>query len=269
MNRIVRAARKRLNQPATRRGQAMVEFAMVAPILFMIMFGFFYLGAQAFNIQSMRHAAEVGTDRMNDEMQPITLVFANDPRTSVAFLGWNSGAVNNTCRQAANRYNANGEYRRRLGWDWNCGISFSIPGMGNRTSLSALSTAMQRAANESWARINAPGFFIGNPRNVTIEVCLAVLNNNGTSSCAYTLRRAPSGVFSTVAGPPNPRTAPAPSFIQISLRSPGPFTLFGMTPGTSQAQAMRQLDRFLPACPAERVVPSGNRFSPNHCGGQG
>ena len=222
---------------------------MVAPLLFMILFAFFYLGAQAMNRQTMRHAAEIGASELNKSLLPISLVFANNPNLTTAFLDWNTNAVN-ACRRSDNDTD-DGNYRRRLAWDWGACVS-SAP----------LDAALNEALASARDRIHSPGFYIGNPSTVQIQVCLIIVDNNGALSCVRSVGT-PIVPVSTPAAHGNF----APSFVQVVLRAPGPMSFFGWNPGTQSASAMRQLDRFLAPCPAPNSAALA-AYDYTSCGGQ-
>lgn len=235
---------------AVRRGQTMVEFAMVAPLLFLILFGFFYLGAQAFNRQTMRHAAEIGSAELNESLVPVSLQFANNSQLTTAFLDWNTSAVA-PCRRARNDTDSP-DYRRRMAWDW-----------GGCASFANARAAVVDAHDQTVARIRSPGFFIGNPNNVQVQVCLVVVDRGGALRCVYSY-----GAGIVPVQDPASYGYYAPSFIQITLRAPGPFTIFGWNPGTQVASGMRGLDRFLAPCPAPGGSNNTFDYGLNGCGGQ-
>lgn len=231
---------------ALARGQALVEFALVAPLIFMFLFGVLTLSAIAWDGQVADHAARVAAEEANASMGPVNARFAAEPQVATAWVqGRNDSAFSNGCRQAASRSErANGQpdtnLARRLGWDWGC-----LPGPGGSSDIDQ---PLRAALDEVAVGLDTGGFIAGTGRS-TLTACYAVWNGTA-ATCVYTVTVTNGGaaVIARVSGVARETTF-APSFVIVRVQIEA-LSLAGGPTVMIDREAQVILDRWLPPCPA-------------------
>jgi hypothetical protein len=237
-----------------RRAQALVEFALVVPVFFTLLFAFLLLAVWRFDASVLDHAADVGARAGNTAMASLNAIWSRTPAISTPNYGATHplsvaifGPLPSTERDCFLARNAvSGSPNRnlwRLGWDWGCDPA-------NATRVRAPLDAAALAPLTALGRL-----FVGAVDPVTVTACY--LDANARPQLCRTVTRTGGVNRWTMSGSPDPRTAPAPSFIEVRLTA----TVFRLVSiplvnsivGPSivlRSTSVETLDRFLPACPA-------------------
>lgn len=277
----------RLKARASRsRGQALVEFALVLPLLFTIIFAFIVLAVFMVDNSILNHAAisgaRVGNGAMGNPPPPFVSLNSQLTNTSTAnvtmtltpypfapasgraygpYSTSNAGVTG--ClkqRNAASYLTVNGQQYNTntavLGWDWGprmCGTQVIV----TEAQLTAPLVAAALASDSS-----VRGLLLGQRgagTDVVVTACYADAAGNCLVSVTLTDTGAgaPAVAMPAYANSVTFRTEAAPSFLKvdasvtvISLVDIPLISSFIPAQVTLNAHAIEVLDRFLPACPA-------------------
>jgi hypothetical protein len=230
---------------ARARGQALVEFALVLPLIFVIFAGVLTLGAFAWNGQVADHASRLGAMAGNDAMAPVNRAVSSDPALSTPWLpGRNDATFPNQCRRTASAALAGAaadpNLPRRLGWDWGCTPAYA----------GLIAAPLSAAATAAFTAASAPEF-IGGAISVTSTACYySVLASGAVSPCL--MRAVKSGAGAPVVTGVSAANAPvlfAPSYIGVTVVI-NAAQLLGLPPVVITRFTMMPLERWLPPCPA-------------------
>lgn len=249
-----------------RRGQSLVEFAMVIPTMLLILFGFIQLSIWTFDGAIINHAARAGTRAANAAMFPINSAFANIPILGSPYyvnqeIFWSRALARfsssaGACLRQRNTPSLNRDgvniRANRLGWDWGCLRVVNV-----QTPLQNALIATNRVLNE---------MFLGPRIRTSVRACyLIVDNSNGNGDVLPALcLTSTDGGSPVLSVTPNNLTTPAPSFIRVevdvTLAELANIPLLPFSPSLSlRSSSIEVLDRFLSACPAPdrpaEVVP--------------
>lgn len=249
-------------QPTSRRtarGQAMVEFALVLPIIFLFFFGVLAISFFAWDGQVTDHAARAGTDGANAAMAAVKTRNSTDPRLTTAWVsGRNDSAFGTTCRRDANRAfigaSLDANLGKRLGWDWGClydrnsgkDLTKAAKVGDNKAAIAAPLIAAITAATDNLTTSQ----FVGGTGKTTVSACYAIWNNND-ATCVFTMTSVNGGAPKVTLAPSAAArsTLPAPSFVIVKISNEA-FSLGGGPKLTITRESRGVLDRFLPPCPA-------------------
>jgi hypothetical protein len=246
-----------------RKGQALVEFAVVAPVLLMIMIFFFQAGAVAYNSHvALGDAARRGLQSGNEQLDAVIRSFARDSllTTPVTPGAYNpvfdlrnyarpSDRAAAACREGLTGLRTSrADYPSRLGWDWGCSAGWA--------SLSR--APLTEAAREAWSSINQG--WLGPRGRITIRACYiarpanpALISAADELMCLITVD-GQAGAWSSRG---NLANQPAPSLLRVTIEAPGVnVNVPGLSLGVFNlsANAVTVVDRFLPPCPAPEAV---------------
>jgi hypothetical protein len=269
------AAPAKMSARSRRRGQALFEFSMVAPLFFVIVLVAIQLFCWSYDRQVASRAVRVGATRGNEALAAVNFRFALDPHLATVYLpGVNDGVFADlpggaaACREAASRVTAGVVPATRLGWDWGClyDVSSGVAA-ANGGAFTAGDTAASLRAPLDTALANAYSelgrFYIGPLRDGSISACYAVWNaavSPPGPSCVLertaTFGNSLSGPLSIswgvgVAKAPilSPTTTNAPSFLIVSMHVDS-LNLQGHDLFAIDAKTVQVINRFITSCSA-------------------
>jgi Flp pilus assembly protein TadG len=273
-----RPGSRRSARETRRRGQSLLEFALVLPVFMVLVMAIFQLGAWAYDTQALGHGVRIGAEQANSAMSPLNARFASDPRLSTVWFP--KGSVTNTifaslpaaqrtCRENANN-STSATVAGRLGWDWGCvydPASGKEAGVAARPSdiSAALYTPLLTAISET--RTATAEVYLGQANSLTITACYAVLSAAGKPVCVLTVAQDSTpgggvGPLRQVGGLPAAATTAAPSFLIVSI-SAAAVRLGGGPVITLSQSTMVVLNRFVPPCNAPT---NASDVKPGSCG---
>lgn len=242
---------------AIARGQALVEFALVMPVLFMVIFAFILLATFSFNKSVIDQAAGTGARAGNDAMFAINSRITDTTKPNISMLltpypystrttaygPYPAGSSNAACLKTRNRSLGNPyatTYPSKIGWDWGsrgCGV------ISDNLLRAPLDAAVRRAQD------GVTGLLIGPRGGISVSACYA----NSVGTCLMTVAGVGGGI--TYAGVTS--TTAAPSFIKVDVAVTAirladiPLVDAAVPPSvTFRSSSLVVIDRFLPACPA-------------------
>lgn len=260
-----------------RRGQSLLEFALVLPVFMVLVMAIFQLGAWAYDTQALGHGVRIGAEQANSAMSPLNARFASDPRLStVYFANGTTNTVfaalpnaNRACRETANK-SSSATVASRLGWDWGCIYN---PASGQQAGVApqasdlaaAIETPLATAITNTNTAIGE--VYLGQTNGMTITACYAVLSAAGAPACVLTVAKDFSssgnpGPLRLVGALPSASTTAAPSFMIVTV-SAAAIRLGGGPVITLDQRTVVVLNRFVPPCAAPI---NASDVKPGSCG---
>jgi hypothetical protein len=256
------------------RGQALVEFALVAPTFFILVFSFMFLSMARYDWLAMEAASRASTDAAVNSAGPASARFAADPVLVFPTAGIKIGstAYTDLTRKTApvglfaqdkscNRFALNAT-TANLGWDWGCrynadsgkaiggsGSGFVKPDVGGLGINGPLSVATATAAAKIKDLVLG-----GVPSDVRITVCYAVADARGVPACVYSATAGSDGK-ATILGMVAAGNSAAPAYIITRIQSSRPIVpMLGFSVSLDVTN-VRAMDLFLPSsCPAGQAT---------------
>lgn len=270
----------RMTRRTTRRarGQALVEFALVAPIFFITILVALQLFTWAYDKQVLSRAVRIGATAGNEAMAPVNFRFALDPVLATVYEPGLTDLVftplpgtAETCRKAANTNNST--VAARLGWDWGC-VYDPLTGQEAGKTLAAadatrsLHHVLDYAARSSFVELKKR--YLGPMSGGYIDACFATWN--GTRPvCTLGIRLGFDGsaagnlieqTWTVRSAIDNPTTARAPSFLLLTIHV-NSFDFDRADIFALDGSTVQVLNRFIVSCKAP--ADTGD-FTAGSCG---
>jgi len=269
-------------RPRKRRGQALLEFALVAPLFFLVVLAGCQLFVWTYDQQILARSVRVGATAGNEAMSPLNYIFGLDPHLATPYLPGVSNAAfadlttSKACREAINQITQSATTNNlnpRLGWDWGCLYDplsgdlldgHSTNTIGPAPIAGPLTKSIQAAYNEF------KNDYIGPFDAGTISACYATWNlGTKAADCVYqfslnftkageSLPMTITNSFATT----HITTTPAPSFLVLTIHVKA-LSLQGTPAMNFNASTTQVLNRFITSCPAP-AVPAA--YQPGYCG---
>ena len=265
------------------RGQALVEFALVAPTFFMLIFSFMFLAMANYDWLAYEGVARASADAGINAVGPVSARFASDPVLVFSTKGitvGSKGYVDLTRKTAplglftqdksCNRLTLNAT-PANLGWDWGCRYKASTgaanagsgSGFVNSAGISSsgrlgIDGPLTIAAATARQRMNDT-VLGGVPSDLKITVCYAIKSAAGSPTCIYTASAGADGVahdFTMAAG--KGASSAAPTYIVVRIQSTRPIIpMFGFAVSIDVTN-VQSIDLFLPSsCPVGNATCGG------------
>lgn len=238
------------------RGQSLVEFALVVPLLLVLLFGFIQLSVWTFDSSTLAHAARQGTVRGNMATAQLNQKLASNSLLATPYNSLTAPSFSGQplCLKQRNQVGS----QNRLGWDWGClyALDNGVPSAAG--PLRAAIAGAQQAISNLW---------LGPRQRMEIRACYLVVASNSSTSCVYGLRSINGGAAAQY-GSGVSNVTPAPSFIRVEIDviavQMATIPLLNFAPAlTIRGAATEVFDRFLPACPAPQRTSD---VTPGSCG---
>ena len=254
------------------RGQALVEFALVAPVFFMLIFSFMFLAMTRYDWLAMEGASRASTDAAVNSVGPVSARFAADPVLVFPTAGIKIGstAYTDLTRKTApvglfaqdtscNRFALNAT-PADLGWDWGCrysaGSGTPVIGSGSgqvKNGAPGINGPLSVATATAAAKMK--DLVLGGvPSDVRITACYAVADAKGVPACVYSASAGADGV-ATITGKVAGSSSAAPTYIITRIQSSRPIVpMLGFSVSLDVTD-VRAIDLFLPSsCPAGQAT---------------
>ena len=275
------AVRAKLRASSRRRGQALFEFTLVAPMFFLIVLVAIQLFCWSYDSQVASRAVRVGATRGNEAMAAVNFRFALDPHLATVYLpGLNEGVFADLpggsktaegwgaagCREEANKVVGGVIPAAHLGWDWGCiyDVSTGVSAANNGVPVAgdapaALRTPLDTALANAYSELGR--FYVGPLRDGSISACYAVWDAVRAAPDCVLERTATfgdrlSGPLTLawgvgVASAPllSATTTNAPSFLVVSMHVDS-LNLQGHDLFAIDAETVQVINRFITSCTA-------------------
>jgi len=271
-----------------RRGQALFEFALVAPLFFVVVLAAAQLFTWSYDQQVGARAVRLGASSGNEAMASVNLRFALDPHLATVYLP-GPPPVNEkvftdlppdaaACRETTNKIVGGVIPTARLGWDWGCLYNLDTGAAsarhGNIVSgddAASLRAPLDAALKSAYAELGR--LYVGPLSSGTISACYAIWDT-GLSPAAPRCVLERIGTFGNSLGGPStltlawegggapqidtvcqspltdPRTCTnGPSFLTVSLKVEA-LSLQGHDLFNINDQTVQVLNRFITSCTA-------------------
>jgi hypothetical protein len=269
-------------RPCKRRGQALLEFALVAPLFFFVVLAGCQLFVWTYDQQILARSVRVGATAGNEAMSPINYIFGVDPHLATPYIPGVSDAVfadltvSRGCREAINQITQSATANNlnpRLGWDWGClydPLSGALLDGTNTNTIGPspiagpLTKSVQAAYNEF------KNDYIGPFDSGTISSCYATWNiNSQTADCVYefslTFTKLGANYPMTITNSfatTHITTTSAPSFLVLTMHVKA-LSLQGTPAMNFNSSTTQVLNRFITSCPAPKDPAA---YQPGYCG---
>lgn len=275
-------------RPRKRRGQALLEFGLVAPLFFFVVLAGCQLFVWTYDQQILARSVRVGATAGNEAMSPINYIFGVDPHLATPYIGaiLDPNAVSaaafadlttsKSCREEINQITQSATANNlnpRLGWDWGClynplsgalldGVSTNT--IGPSPIAGPLTKSIQSAYDEF------KNDYIGPFDSGSISSCYATWNmDTHTADCVYqfslNFTKLSEGLPMTItisSATAAPWLDSAPSFLVLTMHVKA-LSLQGTPAMNFYSSTTQVLNRFITSCPAP-AVPAA--YQPGYCG---